>query len=74
MVPPSKLSRSIRIKPRQRASLGGVLARARHPAGLNYGDCFAYALARSRPLPLLFQGDDFSLTDIDGVPPLTAPT
>ena len=42
--------------------------KGRHPAGLNYGDCFAYALAKSRDLPLLFQGDDFSQTDIAGVP------
>jgi ribonuclease VapC len=35
-----------------------------HPAGLNYGDCFAYALARARREPLLFKGDDFSQTDI----------
>lgn len=42
--------------------------KGRHSAGLNYGDCFAYALAKSRGLPLLFQGDDFSLTDIDRVP------
>ena len=35
-----------------------------HPAGLNYGDCFAYALARHRGCPLLFVGDDFSRTDI----------
>ena len=35
-----------------------------HPAGLNYGDCFAYALARSLDLPLLFKGDDFRQTDI----------
>jgi ribonuclease VapC len=42
--------------------------KGRHPAGLNYGDCFAYALARSRRLPLLFQGDDLSQTDIDPVP------
>src|SRR2546430_7210376 len=48
--------------------------KGRHPAGLNYGDCFAYALASSRRLPLLFQDDDFSLTDIDGVPLLPAPT
>lgn len=33
-------------------------------AGLNYGDCAAYALARSRRLPLLFKGGDFSLTDV----------
>jgi len=39
--------------------------RGRHPAGLNYGDCFAYALAKTRRLPLLFQGADFSKTDIE---------
>ena len=47
--------------------------KGRHPAGLNYGDCFAYALARACRLPLLFQGDDFSRTDIDAVPLLPAP-
>lgn len=35
-----------------------------HPAGLNYGDLFSYALAKVRGLPLLFKGDDFSQTDI----------
>ena len=35
-----------------------------HRAGLNYGDCFAYALARHLDLPLLFKGDDFPHTDI----------
>jgi ribonuclease VapC len=35
-----------------------------HRAGLNMGDCFAYALARTRNLPLLFKGDDFIHTDI----------
>ena len=39
--------------------------KGRHPAGLNLGDVFAYALARTRGLPLLFTGDDFSQTDID---------
>lgn len=38
--------------------------RGRHPAGLNFGDCFAYALARLLGAPLLFVGDDFSLTDL----------
>jgi ribonuclease VapC len=42
--------------------------KGRHPAGLNYGDCFAYALAKTRRLPLRFQGDDFSQTDIASVP------
>jgi ribonuclease VapC len=35
-----------------------------HPARLNLGDCFAYALAKERGCPLLFVGDDFSRTDI----------
>ena len=46
--------------------------KGRHPAGLNYSDCFSYALARSRGLPLLFQGEDFSRTDIDAIPLLPA--
>lgn len=41
--------------------------KGRHPAGLNLGDVFAYALARTRGLPLLFKGDDFSRTDIEAV-------
>lgn len=35
-----------------------------HPAGLNFGDCFSYALAKGLGEPLLFKGDDFSRTDI----------
>ena len=35
-----------------------------HAAGLNFGDCFAYALARDRAEPLLFKGQDFSRTDV----------
>jgi|SRR5665213_1460827 len=38
-----------------------------HPAGLNFGDCFAYALAKEHSCPLLFVGDDFSKTDIGSV-------
>ena len=38
--------------------------KGRHPAGLNFGDCFAYALARSLAQPLLFKGDDFLKTDL----------
>ena len=38
--------------------------RGKHPAGLNYGDCFSYALAAFRDEPLLFKGGDFSKTDI----------
>jgi ribonuclease VapC len=35
-----------------------------HPAQLNFGDCFAYALARATGEPLLFKGNDFAHTDI----------
>lgn len=35
-----------------------------HPAQLNMGDCFAYAVARTRDIPLLYKGNDFSQTDI----------
>ena len=38
--------------------------KGRHPAGLNFGDCFSYALAKATGQPLLFKGDDFSKTDI----------
>lgn len=38
--------------------------RGRHAAGLNFGDCFAYALAKVTGEPLLFKGEDFSKTDI----------
>ena len=38
--------------------------KGRHPAKLNYGDLFSYALAKSMDLPLLFKGEDFSKTDI----------
>lgn len=38
--------------------------KGRHAAGLNFGDVFAYALARSAGEPLLFKGDDFAKTDI----------
>jgi ribonuclease VapC len=38
--------------------------KGRHPAGLNFGDCFAYALARERGEPLLFKGEDFARTDV----------
>lgn len=43
--------------------------KGRHPAALNYGDCFSYALAKSRRLPLLFRGNDFVRTDIEAVLP-----
>ena len=41
--------------------------KGRHRAGLNFGDCFAYALAKTSGESLLFKGTDFSLTDIQRV-------
>lgn len=41
--------------------------RGRHPAGLNFGDCFAYALSKQTGEPLLFKGDDFVNTDVVSV-------
>ena len=41
--------------------------KGRHPAALNYGDTFSYALAQVRGEPLLFKGDDFRQTDIASV-------
>jgi ribonuclease VapC len=38
--------------------------RGNHPARLNFGDCFAYALAVQRGAPLLYKGSDFALTDV----------
>ena len=46
--------------------------KGRHPASLNYGDCFSYALARSRDEPLLFKGRDFSQTDVECHPASSA--
>ncbi len=42
--------------------------KGRHPAGLNFGDCFAYALAKATGEALLFKGGDFGKTDIKSVP------
>jgi ribonuclease VapC len=39
--------------------------KGRHAAGLNYGDCFSYALALTRGEPLLFKGEDFAKADIN---------
>ncbi len=41
-----------------------IYGKGRHPAALNLGDCASYALAKSRNIPLLFKGDDFTRTDI----------
>ena len=41
--------------------------KGRHPAALNFGDCFTYALAKTTEEPLLFKGNDFALTDLVAV-------
>ena len=41
-----------------------VYGKGRHPARLNFGDCFAYALAKATGEPLLYKGDDFVHTDV----------
>lgn len=46
--------------------------KGRHPAKLNFGDCFAYASAREHRVPLLFKGTDFALTNIESAMALTA--
>jgi len=42
-----------------------IYGRGKHPARLNFGDCFSYALAKSLDEPLLFKGSDFSQTDVE---------
>src|SRR6516165_3730521 len=39
--------------------------RGAHPAGLNFGDCFSYEVAKEHSCPLLYVGDDFSKTDVE---------
>ncbi len=46
--------------------------KGRHPAGLNFGDCFAYALARVRAEPLLFKGINVGQTDVEAAIPAGA--
>ena len=46
--------------------------KGRHPAGLNFGDCCAYALAKVRKETLLFKGNDFNQTDITPAPLVSA--
>lgn len=43
--------------------------KGRHAAALNFGDCFSYALARTRDEPLLFKGNDFAHTDVRAAAP-----
>jgi ribonuclease VapC len=42
-----------------------LFGKGRHGAGLNFGDCFTYALAKAYREPVLFKGDDFDLTDLE---------
>ena len=53
-------------EPQHRHALDALLrfGKGRHPAALNIGDCFSYALARTLDAPLFFKGDDFAQTDI----------
>ena len=44
-----------------------------HPAQLNFGDTFSYALAKIKNVPLLFKGDDFSRTDVQSCLPVQGP-
>ncbi len=47
-----------------------LFGKGRHPAGLNFGDCFSYALSKVSGEPLLFKGGDFARTDVDcALPP-----
>lgn len=47
----------------------GRFGKGRHPAGLNLGDCFSYALAKASGAPLLFTGADFAQTDVVSATP-----
>lgn len=49
---------------RQVADAYGQWGKGVHPAALNFGDCFAYVLAKEQGCPLLYVGDDFAQTDI----------
>lgn len=58
----------VAVAPEARMSAIDVYDRygkSRHPAALNFGDCFAYACARHARVPLLYKGDDFPQTDIE---------
>lgn len=58
-----------------RAAVGAHMryGKGRHPARLNMGDCFSYAMAKDLGVPLLYKGDDFARTDL-AAPAGTAPT
>ena len=52
---------------RRAAEAYGLWGKGVHPAALNLGDCFAYALAKAQDCPLLYVGDDFARTDVQAV-------
>jgi ribonuclease VapC len=52
---------------RRIADAYGRWGKGLHPAGLNFGDCFAYAIAKEHSCGLLFVGEDFSKTDVESV-------
>jgi uncharacterized protein with PIN domain len=58
----SSRSRKLRVRIARQAYVD--FGKGNHPAGLNFGDCFAYALAKESGEPLLFKGDDFRRTDV----------
>jgi ribonuclease VapC len=49
---------------REALTASRLYGRNRHPADLNFGDCFAYACAKAYRIPLLYKGDDFAQTDL----------
>jgi ribonuclease VapC len=60
--------RIVEVSPEGARRIGRIYAKwgkGFHPAGLNFGDCFAYDLAKQNGCPLLFVGDDFARTDIE---------
>jgi ribonuclease VapC len=54
----------LEVDARRAAQAHDRWGRGVHPAGLNFGDCFAYALAKQHDCPLLYVGEDFARTDI----------
>ena len=55
------------VAARRIADAYGRWGKGTHPAGLNFGDCFAYEVAKERGCRLLYVGDDFARTDVEGV-------
>ena len=64
----SALETAVVIEAKKGEGAGREFGKGRHPAGLNIGDCCAYALAGYTGEPLLFKGEDFRKTDVHQVP------